>query len=206
MASCIYDCVVNKCQFYGQYTDVLFGFCFSQRILFLTHSCESNFILHIMAKKKLDDVDIKIINALQQNARVRNAEIARQIGMAPSAVLERIRKLETSGVVQGYEARVDPKAIGQGLTAFTFVRSEEGVGSTRAGEELAKIPEVLEVHHTAGHDCYLLKVRVADTAALGQLLRRIGQVDTVRDTRSTIVLTTVKETLELPLGGSPEDI
>ncbi|NJB67846.1 Lrp/AsnC family leucine-responsive transcriptional regulator [Desulfobaculum xiamenense] len=158
-----------------------------------------------MSKRKIDETDRRIIVALQENARVRNAEIARRIGMAPSAVLERIRRLEASGVIQGYEARINPMAIDCGLTAFTFVRSEEGVGSTLAGEELAKIPEVLEVHHTAGHDCYLLKVRVADTQALGQLLRRIGQVETVRDTRTTIVLTTVKETLELPLGGGAEE-
>lgn len=158
-----------------------------------------------MAKKKIDEIDRKIIGALQENARIRNAEIARQIGMAPSAVLERIRKLEASGVIEGYEARINPKALGRKLTAFTFVRSEEAVGSTRAGEELAKIPGVLEVHHTAGHDCYLLKVRVADTEALGHLLRRIGLVDTVRDTRSTIVLTTVKETLELPVDGSMDE-
>ena len=152
-----------------------------------------------MNKNGLDDIDLKILTILQQNARMSNAAIARDIGMAPSAVLERIRKLERKGVILGYRARLNPKWLGRGLTAFTFVRTEETVGSTGAGEALADLPEVLEVHHTAGQDCYLLKVRVADTDDLGELLKKFGRVESVRDTRTTIVLTTVKETLAIPV-------
>ena len=153
----------------------------------------------------LDDIDRGIIAILQKNARTSNAEIARRIGMAPSGVLERIRKLERRGVILGYEARINPKALGRSLTAFTFVRSEEAVGSTASGRSLAGIPEVMEVHHTAGQDCYLLKVRVADPEALGELLKKFGAIESVRDTRTTIVLTTVKETIGLPVEAFPED-
>ncbi|WP_035252577.1 Lrp/AsnC family transcriptional regulator [Desulfocurvus vexinensis] len=157
-----------------------------------------------MAKNEtIDETDRQILDVLQANARTSNAEIARRVGKAPSAVLERIRKLEARGAIQGYETRVNPKALGHGLTAFTFVHAEDAVGSVRSGRELAALPEVLEVHHTAGQDAYLIKVRVQDTEALGRLLRRIGRIQSVRDTRTTIVLTTVKETLAQAL--DPDD-
>jgi len=160
-----------------------------------------------MAKNEsLDGTDRQILDVLQKNARTSNAEIARRVGKAPSAVLERIRKMEARGVIQGYEVRINPKALGHGLTAFTFVHAEDAVGSVRSGRELAELPEVLEVHHTAGQDAYLIKSRVEDTEALGMLLRKIGHIESVRDTRTTIVLTTVKETLAQDLGfGTDED-
>ncbi len=147
----------------------------------------------------LDSVDRVILDALQENARITNAAIARRISMAPSAVLERIRKLERKGLIRGYEARLNAKALGHGLTAFTHVRSEEVPGDTSAGELLARIPEVMEVHHTAGHDCYLVKVRVADTDHLGRLLKEFGRIPSVRDTHTTVVLSTLKESARLPI-------
>lgn len=148
----------------------------------------------------IDEHDRQILNILQQNARTPNVRIAREIGMAPSAVLERVRKLEARGVIQGYEARIDPQALGLGLLAFIFVRSEEATGHDRYGEHLAEIPEVQEVHHIAGEDCYLVKVRVADAGALGRLLReRFGGLGRLR-TRSIVVLQTLRESAHLPLG------
>lgn len=153
-------------------------------------------------KTELDSVDRRILDLLQRNARMSNVDLARRVGMAPSAVLARVRKLERSKVIAGYETRLNPKALNLGLTCFTFVRAEEPVGATGAGERLAKIPEILEVHHTAGQECYLLKVRVADTDHLARLLKRCGLTPAVRDTRTTIVLTTIKETVGLPLNAA----
>ena len=148
----------------------------------------------------IDDIDLKILALLQEDARTSNAEIARRVGMVPSGIFERLRKLEERGLIRAYETRLDPKPLGLGLLAFVFVRAEERVGSPATGEALAAIPEVLEVHHVAGEDCYLVKVRAADTEALGRLLREgFGAVATVRSTRTTIVLSTVKETARLPL-------
>lgn len=148
----------------------------------------------------LDATDLAILARLQANARTSNADIARKLGMAPSAILDRIRKLESHGVIQGYAARIDPGAVGLGLTAFILVRTEERVGAGTIGHALARIPEVLEVHHVAGEDCYLVKARVRDTEALSHLLReRFGRLKGVRNTRSTIVLATVKESPALPL-------
>lgn len=147
----------------------------------------------------IDTTNRKILSILQKNARTTNAEIARQIGKAPSAILERIRKLENKKIIQGYETRVAPDALEMGLTAFTFVSVEEAVGSTDSGEMLSRIPGVLEVHYCAGQDNYLVKIRVKDTGKLAEMLAKIGQISTVRDTNSTIVLRTVKESTSLPI-------
>lgn len=151
----------------------------------------------------IDSTDIQILELLQRDARVSNAEIARQVGMAPSATHERLRKLEERGVIQGYTVRLSPERLGLGLLAFVFVRADEGFQSYNAEHQLAALPEVEEVHHVAGEDCFLVKVRVADAAALGKLLREhIGAIPNVRSTRSTIVLETVKETAPLPLSAA----
>ncbi|WP_243545602.1 Lrp/AsnC family transcriptional regulator [Pseudodesulfovibrio tunisiensis] len=158
-----------------------------------------------MNKRKIDDLDLKILNIIQSDGKVSNAEIARQVGKAPSAVLERVRKLRKRGVIRGYECIVDHKALGRGLTAFTSVNADEAVGSASIGDRLAQFPEVLEVHYTAGRDSYLVKVRVEDTEALQGVLAKFGAVPGVRDTNSTIVLTTVKESRVIPLDIESED-
>ncbi len=153
----------------------------------------------------INELDANILTILQRNSRTSNAEIARQVRLAPSAVFERIRKLEEKGIVLSYTTRIDPHAVGLGLVAFTFVRSNDRPGGIRTAELLAEIPEVLEVHHVAGEDCFLVKVRAADTEALGRLLReRLGKISTISSTRTTIVLESVKETSELPIAREVE--
>lgn len=148
----------------------------------------------------IDEIDNTLLAALQADARISNAELARQVGMAPSAVLERVRKLEERSLIAGYEARLNPRAMGLGLLAFVFVRADERVGASETASRLAGIPEVLEVHHIAGEDCFLVKLRVHDTDALSALLRdQMGAIPTIKSTRTTIVLHTTKETARLPL-------
>ena len=151
----------------------------------------------------IDGTDAIILNILQTNARTSNAEIARQVGLAPSAVFERIRKLEERGVIEGYAARVNPRAVGLPLLAYIFVRADEKPGEEDTARRVAAIPEVLEVQDVAGEDCLLVKVRAADTDCLGRLLReKLGAIETITSTRTTIVLETVKETAELPIGAA----
>jgi Lrp/AsnC family leucine-responsive transcriptional regulator len=148
----------------------------------------------------IDEIDIGILDILQNNARETQAEIARAVGLAPSAVLERIRKLEAKNVIRGYAAQLDARALDQGMLAFIAVRTEEGPAHDDVAQSLAACPEVLEVHHVAGEDCYLMKVRARDAEHLGALLRtRFGHIRGVRSTRTTIVLETVKETPRLPI-------
>ena len=149
----------------------------------------------------IDGIDTQILSILQENARTSNAEIGRRIGLVPSAVHERIRKLEERGVIEGYAVRIAPKAADVGLLAFIFVRSDESPGEDQAADDLAARPEVQEVHHVAGEDCFLVKVRARDTDALGALLRDLKGIPSVRATRTTIVLDTIKESAALPLGG-----
>jgi Lrp/AsnC family leucine-responsive transcriptional regulator len=148
----------------------------------------------------IDEIDRQILTILQENARTSNAEIARQVGMAPSAILERIRRLETKGIIRGYEVNLDPTLLGLTLLAFVSVASTDTPGETTTAELLTQIPEVEEVHHIAGEDCFLLKVRVKDTKELSRLLReRISALGTVRSTRTTVVLDTLREGRVLPL-------
>jgi Lrp/AsnC family leucine-responsive transcriptional regulator len=148
----------------------------------------------------LDAIDLQILNLLQGNARISQAEVARAVGLAPSAILERLRKLETRGVLKGYVALIDPLFADLGQLAFVAVRTRGAVDITdAAGTSLTKLPEVLEVHHVAGEDCYLVKLRARDAQHVGQLLRQMQTFPGVVSTRTTIVLDTLKETLRLPL-------
>jgi Lrp/AsnC family leucine-responsive transcriptional regulator len=147
-----------------------------------------------------DGIDLQIAAMLQANARETQVDIARAVGLAPSAVLERIRKLEARGLIRGYCAELDPKSLDLGLLAFVAVRTEDSGSENRIAPALAEHPEVLEVHHVAGEDCYLIKVRARDAEHLGQMLRtRFARIPGVRSTRTTIVLETVKETSRLPV-------
>lgn len=149
---------------------------------------------------ELNPVDLKILALLQEDARMPNTEIGRRVGLVASAIFQRLRKLEKLGVIIGHEARIDPRAVGLGLAAYIFVRVDDRVGSHKTALRLAKLPEVLELHHVAGEDCYLVKVRVPDAEDLGRLLReKVGVIESVRSTRTTIVLETIKETGRLPL-------
>ena len=154
----------------------------------------------IECRRMIDAIDSKILKILQENSRTPNSEIARQVGLVPSATLERIRKLEERGVIEGYGVRVRGSKVGLGLLAFVFVRTDELTSDSKTAQAMAEIPEVLEVHHVAGEDCFLAKVRTPDTESLGRLLReQFGKIKSVRSTRTTIVLDTVKETTALPL-------
>jgi Lrp/AsnC family leucine-responsive transcriptional regulator len=146
----------------------------------------------------LDKTDLQILSLMQPNARISNAELARELNMAPSAVLERVKKLEQKQVILQYNTQVNPQALQLKLLAFIFIKSADGVGCSTIGKELASIPEVQEVHHIAGEDCFLVKVRVADAASLMSLMRNsLAQIKNILSTKTTIVLETVKEQQQL---------
>ena len=150
--------------------------------------------------RTLDDVDARILMILQENARTTQADIAKAVSLAPSAVLERIRKLEARGAIREYVASVDPHVTNRALLAFVAVRTNEYGPEQSCAKALAQLPDVLEIHHVAGEDCFLLKVRAKDAEHLGQMLRqKIAAVPGVTSTRTTIVLETVKETSRIPI-------
>jgi len=146
----------------------------------------------------LDKTDLHILRLMQDNARISNADLARELGMAPSGVLERVKKLEQKGVILQYTARIDPAALRQKMLAFIFMKAADGPGCNDTAKELARIPEVQEVHHVAGDDCYLVKVRTYDSSTLMSLMRNsFSTIPNLLSTRTTIVLETVKEQQQL---------
>ena len=153
----------------------------------------------------LDKADLKILEILQENAKTCNVDIAKQIGKAPSATLERIRKLEESGVIKGYKTLLNQKKLGLSLTAFILVRPDEGAYSRDLEQEISGFPEVLEIHLIAGEDCYLLKVVAGATESLAEIItKRFSNMKCKVTTKTTIVLETLKENSSLPLDFTPD--
>lgn len=146
----------------------------------------------------LDHIDYQILRIMQNNARTNNADIARELGMAPSAILERVKKLEQKEVILQYNAKINPAALDQNLLSFIFIKTSDIIGEQGIAYLLAEIPEVQEVHDIAGDDGYLIKVRTADAAGLVDLMRNtLGKIEGIISTRTTIVLETIKEEQKL---------
>ncbi len=142
----------------------------------------------------LDAVDQQILERLQADARTPLATLGKAVGLSGAAIAERVHKLEQAGVIRGYTTLVDPEKLGLPLTAFIRVTIAPGRDAEDTGvRALAGDPAVLEIHHVAGEDCFILKVRAADPRGIEALLRRLrAQVDVAR-TVSMIVLSTIKE-------------
>lgn len=148
----------------------------------------------------IDNIDIKIIKILQNNSKASNPMIGKTVGLTPTAVFERVRKLEAKGVIQSYNTKLNPRAVGLGVLAFVFVKVEIGIAESDIDQALTGIDEVQEVHHVSGEDCYMLKVWASDNDDLGRLLlEKIHSIKGIRATRTTIVLKTVKESPRIPL-------
>jgi len=148
----------------------------------------------------LDKIDLIILSALQTNARLQNTELAKKCGMAPSAVLERVKKLEQKEIIKNYTTRIEPAALNLKLLAFISIKSSAGPGDASTAKLIAKIPEVLEVHHIAGEDCYLVKIRTEDPQSLIKLMRdKFSKIPNIISTKTTVVLETLKEDNYLPV-------
>lgn len=146
----------------------------------------------------LDKIDLAILKLMQENARISNVHLAKTLEMAPSAVLERVKKLEQKNVIMQYTTRINPAAVNQKLLAFISMRTSNSIGCTDIADALSAINEVQEVHIIAGEDCYLVKVRVEDSASLMALMRNsFSKIPNILSVRTTIVLETLKEQQQL---------
>ena len=114
----------------------------------------------------IDQTDLKILYILQNNGRTRLADIADEVGLSAPAVMERVKKLEASGVIKGYQALVDGKKVGKDITAFIGV----SIGNQREIDQFAadmlQYQDVLECHHVTGDESFILKVKSANTGSL----------------------------------------
>lgn len=150
----------------------------------------------------LDDIDRRILAALQRDGRLTNVELAEEVGLSPSPCLRRVRGLERGGLIKGYHATLDRPAIGLGLTVFVGVKVERHRDDTAEAfrEAVRAMPQVVSCHLVSGEADFLLQVVVPDLAhyeslLLGHLLRLPG----VSDIRSNFAIQTVKEQQALPL-------
>ncbi|RLU90388.1 ArsR family transcriptional regulator [Streptomyces griseocarneus] len=131
-----------------------------------------------MAADSLDATDIRILDALQHNGRASYAELARAVSMSPSAVAERVRRLEESGVISGYSADVSPERLG--LDVLAFVRLRYPNGNYKPFHDLLDTtPEIVEAHHVTGEDCFVLKVVARSMRDLERTTGRIGALGSV---------------------------
>lgn len=143
---------------------------------------------------RLDATDAQILDLLQMRGRIKRTEIAEAVGLSIPSVSERMRKLEARGVIDGYHAVVNAKRLGRDITAFVRVRSLGSEHYDAFVDAVTAMDEVLELHSITGEGSHLLKVRVANTAALERLLGSIQALDGVRGTQTSLVLSTRKET------------
>jgi Lrp/AsnC family leucine-responsive transcriptional regulator len=133
-----------------------------------------------------DRKDFALIGALQENASTRLEDLSKVVGLAPSSVHDRLRRLERLGVIKKWSIEVDAQARGLGVLAFIGLSSKKPC--SELVESLRAIPAVEECHSVAGELSMLLKVRVADTASLLTLVERLRKIPGVEQTSTTIVL------------------
>ncbi len=150
----------------------------------------------------LDKIDLKILNALQNDGRISNLKLAEAVALSPTAVLARTQRLQRDGYILGFEARLNPAKLGRGLTVFVEVlleRTTPQVFDQFKAAAQAR-PEILECHMVAGGFDYLLKTRVRDMAAYREFAgNALWQLPGVRETRTYAVMEEVKETTKLVL-------
>ncbi|HWC71299.1 MAG TPA: Lrp/AsnC family transcriptional regulator [Actinomycetota bacterium] len=135
----------------------------------------------------MDDRDLDIVAALQDDARATYADVAARVGLSPSAVHDRVRKLEHQGVIRGYSAVIDPEALGLYVTALIAASPLDPRQPDDLPERVAEFPEVEDCFSVAGETNYVLKVRTRTTADLEDLIRRLREKGNVA-TRTTIAL------------------
>ena len=141
---------------------------------------------------ELDDVDKKVLRALQKDARASFRRVGKEVGVSEATVFVRVRKLQEKGVLQGFKAVIDPKSVGKKLTAIMLIRAQPRslVGMLDA---LKKLDDIYEIYDVTGQYYSILKIRTDSTEQLGKIIDEIGMIEGVAGTETVIVLRTVKE-------------
>ena len=151
---------------------------------------------------KLDEIDKRILVILQRNAKITNAQLSQDIGLSPAPTLERVKKLEQSGLIQNYHAVLDTEMLGLGVQMFVQVMFK---GHNKRNIELFReavrdIPEVIECHHITGSADVLLKIISQDIASYQKfMLENISEIEVVDNLQSMVILSTLKDSKEMPL-------
>lgn len=156
---------------------------------------------------QLDNLDRRILDALQRNAKLSNVQLAEEVGLSPSPCLRRVRLLEEAGVIRGYHAQVDRSKAGLGLTVFVGVKVErhhdESANAFRAA--VIDLPEVISCHVVSGESDFLLQVVLPDLASYEDFLfSTLLKLPAVSDIRSNFAISTVKSQTAVPLDHLPQ--
>jgi len=153
-------------------------------------------------KIKLDATDHKILELLQANSNVTNAQLASEIGLSPAPTLERVKKLENSGVIKSYHAVIEPAAVGMGVNTFVTVslKGHNKENIEKFVNAISGIEEVVECHHVTGQADFILKIVATDIPAYQSLmLEKISNIEVVDNMQSTIILSTFKDSKVIPI-------
>src|SRR4249919_2105512 len=151
---------------------------------------------------EIDKIDRKILSILQGDGRIANVELAERIGLSPTSIGERLKRLQRDGFVEGYGARLNPQRLGLGLLVFVEVMLDKTTPDVfeRFAKAVRLAPEVLECHMVAGGFDYLVKARVADMNAYRHFLGHVLlSLPGVRETHTYAVMEEIKNTIALPL-------
>lgn len=147
----------------------------------------------------IDDLDIKILDLLQGNARIKRNVIAETVGLSLPSVSERLHKLEEKGFIQGYYTKLDRKAFGYDILAYVFVTMDSSKHYKSLISKVEKNPMIIECHSVLGEGSHLLKVIARQTASLEKLLGEIQSWPGVVSTKTTYILSAIKETTEIDI-------
>lgn len=147
----------------------------------------------------LDEIDLKMLTELQRNGRTQRNKLAEMVDLSVPSVSERMKKLEERHLIEGYHAVLNAKAFHLDITAFIFVEVDGSQNYTKFVHSAMALDEIQEVHSITGDGSHVLKIRTKNTGTLERLLSQIQSWDGVKKTRSNIVLSSFKETREIPL-------
>lgn len=147
----------------------------------------------------LDEIDLKMLKHLQKDGRAQRNKLAEIVHLSVPSVSERMRKLEEKDLIKGYCAVLDAKRFNFDITAFVFVEVDGSDNYQKFVDKIMDEPEVLECHSITGDGSHVLKIKTENTDSFEKLLSRIQSWSGVHKTRSNVVLSSFKETLELPI-------
>lgn len=148
---------------------------------------------------QLDDTDITILQTLQADARIQRNKIAEMVHLSVPSISERMKKLEEKNLISGYHAHLNSKAFHLDITAYIFVEVDGSHNYESFVHHASSFPEVLECHSITGDGSHMLKIRTHNTTSLEKLLSEIQSWKGVHKTRTNIVLSSFKETTNIPL-------
>lgn len=151
---------------------------------------------------KLDEIDHKILRILQENGKITNAQLSKDIGLSPAPTLERVKKLENAGIIDSYHAKINQQKVGLGIITFvqvTLLGHKKSITESFV-ETIKNVPEITECHHVTGSCDFLLKIVTEDiTTYQDIIMEKVNEIEVVANTQTMVVLSTFKDSMVLPI-------